>query len=123
MTLAMPVTYEIGTGRIRIIADGLYTYSEVVSAFTAAIDAAPARMPVLVDARGSRVNPPLQEIRDTARFADSISDGIGPRIALVVEGTLRFGLARMLATFGSTRGDLDYQAFRDHEEAERWLRE
>jgi hypothetical protein len=117
----MPVSSFVEPRRIRIVAEGEYSFEEVVCAFETAIAAAPRRLPVLVDARESRANPPYEELRSTALFAERIADRIGPKIAIVVEGALRYGLARMLSMLGSVDGPLEYGTFRDMERAEAWL--
>jgi hypothetical protein len=106
---------------IRIVAEGEHSYEEVVSAFEAAIREAGERQVVLVDARASLANPSHQEMRATASFGRRIAHAIGPRVALVVSGTLRYGLARMLSTLGNLLGELEYEAFHDLEQAERWV--
>ncbi len=118
----MAISYVLEPDFARIRAEGHYTYQEVVAAFLALVAEADRRLPILLDARESLANPDLGEMRLTAEFADSIAPQIGPRIALVVEGTLRFGLARMLAALGSREDRLEYRAFRDLVEAEDWLR-
>ena len=118
----MPLSYQVERDWILIRAEGEYSYCEVVEVFDEATTAARTRRPVLVDARTSRVAPPLQEMMDTATFARRISSQIGPRVALVVHGPLRYGLARMLGTLASGPGDsLCVNAFRELDEAERWL--
>lgn len=117
----MPVQSFVEPERIRIVAEGAHSFADVVLAFEAAIAVAPRRLSVLVDARLSTANPPYEELRSTALFADRISDRIGPRVALVVEGTLRYGLARMLSMLGSVNSPLEYATFRDMDSAEAWL--
>lgn len=119
----MPIRSFVEPTRIHVVAEGDHTFAEVVSAFETAIAAAPRRLPVLVDARESTANPPFEELRSTALFADRIADKIGPRIAIVVTGTLRYGLARMLSMLGSVNSSLHYGTFREMQSAEAWLAE
>lgn len=117
----MPIFACIEARWLRIEAVGRYSYDDVVEAFDGAIAKYEGRLPVLVDARHSLANPPYHELRATAAYADSIAHRIGPGVALVVDGVLRYGLARMLSAFGNTRGVIDYHPFHELREAERWL--
>ena len=113
--------FTVHESHIHVVAAGEYTYEDVVDAFEAAIEHAGTRLPVLVDARQSKANPPFDEMVQTAMFSQSIADDIGPRIALVVEGALRYGLARMLSSLAGTDGKLVFQPFREVESARAWL--
>ena len=117
----MAVSASIEPFWLRLEAEGLYTKDEVIGAFDGALPNVDARIAVLVDARRSRVNPPYHELQATAAYGDSIAHRIGPKVALVVDGLLRYGLARILVAFGSIGGKLEYCAFYDLEQAERWL--
>ncbi len=99
----------------------LFTVHETHIHVVAAGDYAQTRLPVLVDARQSRANPPFDEMVQTAMFSQSIAEDIGPRIALVVEGALRYGLARMLSSLAGTDGKLILQPFRKLESARDWV--
>lgn len=113
--------FTVHERHIHMVAAGEYSYEDVVDAFESAIEQAGTRLPVLVDARQSKANPPFDEMMQTAMFSQSIADDIGPRIALVVEGALRYGLARMLSALAGTDGRLVFQPFREVEPARDWV--
>jgi hypothetical protein len=75
---------------------------------------------VLVDLREAGFAPSSEEVRRIVDELGSRSDKFRNRIAMVAAGELSFGVARMLTSFAEARG-LRMAAFRDPEEAERWL--
>ncbi len=119
----MPVTYAIHDSHALMVAEGSYTFEEIVDGFECLVEESPRRLPLLVDARRSGANPPFDEMVQTAMFSLSIADDIGPRIALVVQGALRYGLARMLSSLAGVDGRLKFRTYLDMDAATAWLLE
>jgi hypothetical protein len=75
---------------------------------------------VVMDARGSDVNPNLADIKSMLATLHAVSSEFSGCWAVVVSDALRFGLARMASSLGSSLG-LKINAFHTPEEAKRWL--
>ena len=119
----MPLEYRVEPDLLVVVAKEEYDFAEVRDVFERAIRDPALRKPasVLIDARDSRQNPPVSEMEATARFAHGLRPSIGPRIAVVVSGSLRYGLGRMLALLTEPSG-YDMQVFRDLDAADAWIR-
>ena len=102
----MPIRWSI-EGRILLFAaEGEYELDDVRAALDAAI-AAPefeAPMCMLADARASEANPSVDQIQQTASYLATIRESFLPVWVLVVRGSLRYGLARMLSVFAGEFG-------------------
>lgn len=118
----MALSYRLEKDLLTVVAEGDFGLSDVEKVFHRALadPACPAQVWVLVDARRAVVNPPVGELRDTARFVASLGTRLHPRLALVVERDLLFGLGRMLGTFAERHG-LTLETFRDLQAARAWL--
>jgi hypothetical protein len=81
-----------------------------------------APMCMLADARDSVANPSFDEIQETASYLVSIREQFQPIWILVVRGSLRFGLARMLSVFTGEAG-IELMVQRDFDEGLRVARE
>lgn len=75
---------------------------------------------VLVDARGVTDAPSTPELRIIARDLTPLRDRGVEHIAVCAESTFIYGVARMFAVFAELIG-LRVAAFRDMDEARRWL--
>lgn len=75
---------------------------------------------ILVDGRESRAHPGFNAMRDLADFVLELHNSGLPRTALVVEGSLRFGLARMFGSLVEASG-WEFRIFREFEPSEAWL--
>ena len=120
----MPLSYEIVGGLLVVTAAGDYSFEEIRGLLDRAVadtrGASP--MAVLADARASRKNPPVSELRATASYIGTIRHAFGPRVAIVVGRASHYGLGRMLQAFLEPEG-LDLRIFRDLERARAWLEE
>ncbi|MDJ0848856.1 MAG: hypothetical protein QNK04_10800 [Myxococcota bacterium] len=107
-----------------VIAEGEYGLADVREALDAAIASPDFEAPMILfaDARESTANPSAAEVSQTARYLATIRQHFGPTWVLVVRGTLRYGLARMLSIFTSSSG-IDLRVHRDLEEGWRIVRE
>lgn len=107
---------------IRFSGDG--TPDEVKAAFVEALDACESAglKALLIDSRQSRVHPGFEAMRDLANFALALNASELPRTALIVQGSLQYGLARM---FGSLvdHAKWEFRIFRETHDAEAWLEE
>jgi hypothetical protein len=111
-------------GILRVDAEGEYGLADIRSALDAVIASPDFRAPmcVLADARRSLANPSADEVRRTAAYLGSIREHFLPTWIVVVQGSLRFGLARMLSAF-ARRYEIELLVHREFEEAERRARE
>ncbi len=119
-SIALPIRWEIQGRLLLFTAEGDYHLSDVRLALDAAI-ASPefhAPMCLFADARESTANPSAIEVRETAAYLGRIRDQFLPSWFLVVRGSLRYGLARMLGVFAEQYG-IDLQVHRDVEEGRR----
>jgi len=120
----MPCSYRIEGDLLYLLAEGHYELEDFEKLVHRALadPACPDPATLLVDARRAEVNPSTGDLRDSARFVGSLGRRIRPRLALVVERDLHFGLGRMFAAFAERHG-LNLGAFRDLDEARGWLAE
>ena len=118
----MPITFHFSDHIIWItlsgqysLEDGLQTYSAILRdpAFNEGMD-------LLFDARESKVNPSLAQVKERVVFLRSVVHHSSGRMAIVVSDALRYGLSRMLSTYAQMRG-MNIDVFRDVEEALCWL--
>lgn len=77
---------------------------------------------VLVDTRELDYVPSLEDARRFAELFRELKEHFTGCIAVVVEGTARFGVAQMLAMLLENRG-VQMGAFKDAQAAESWLAE
>lgn len=98
------------------------TTAEVKAAFLTAIESAESAglSRILIDSVDSTVHPAFDDMRDLARFAISLRKSKLPKTALIVRGTLQFGLARMFASLVEFT-DWEFRIFKTGAEAESWL--
>ena len=120
----MPIRCSIQDGVLLVTAEGRYDLDDVRSALDAAIASPEFRAPMclLADARDSDANPSVDEIQQTAIYLGSIRSRFRPTWILVVRGSLRFGLARMLSVFTGEAG-IELRVHRDLDEGWREPRE
>ena len=114
----MSVTYFIKDGVVIFVPAGQYGLDDLKAAYDAALSdpGFVTPMQIFVDARESRVNPPIEELRESAKFFGSMRPHFCEPWVIVVSEPLRYGLARMLSVFVEAYG-LNIQVFRDTEEA------
>ncbi len=121
----MPVSFHFDEGILVIVAVGEYPPEELMETVQAAVDkfAQSGRLPVLFDQRRSTslANRSTEDLKRLAAFGDSMSEYVGPRIAMVVEGDLEFGLDRMASAFMDESRSV--QVCRDLNTARQWLLE
>jgi hypothetical protein len=120
----MPIRWTIEKRVVLLTAEGEYHLTGVRSALDSAIasPAFQAPMCMLADARESDANPSIDEVQETARYLASIRDQFRPTWVLVVRGSLRYGLARMLSAF-TAQAEIELVVQRDFEEGWRIARE
>lgn len=81
----------------------------------------PGPMKILIDARGTRLEPSYEEISALARFVGTKMSRFGPRAAIVVSDDFHYGLARIGTAYASASG-IETEVFFSIREALRWLR-
>jgi Ni,Fe-hydrogenase I small subunit len=75
---------------------------------------------LLVDARTLDYTPTLHEAQEIRTMLHDVRESYRGRIAVVVDGTVRFGMARMVSTLVEPSG-IRMEAFRDLATARAWL--
>lgn len=95
----MAFSCQIDGDILRMTAEGEYQLSDIKAAMQAAIEDPAFQPPMwfVMDARDSRVNPPVSEMLDTAAYGRHIKDQFHPQWIIQVSGSLHYGLGRMLA--------------------------
>lgn len=109
---------------VRVHFSGKGTVEEIKTAWLEAIRVAKtgALPGILVDGRESKVHPGLDAMRDLALFATTLYRSGVPRTAVIVQGPLQYGLARMFSSLVEFSG-WEFRIFREVEPAEAWLEE
>ncbi len=120
----MPISCTIRDRVLLVAAEGEYGLADVREALDAAIASPEFESPMVLfaDARESASNPSASEVSQTASYLASIRHHFAPTWVLVVRGSLRFGLARMLSIFTASHG-IDLRVYRDLDEGWRVVRE
>ncbi|MCI0566674.1 MAG: hypothetical protein L0Z52_00610 [Acidobacteria bacterium] len=77
---------------------------------------------MIVDTRNLDYVPSLEDARRLAELFRELKSTVEGGIAVVVEGTARYGVAQMIATLLENRG-VRMAAFKDSAAAEAWLLE
>ena len=75
---------------------------------------------MLIDARAVEFTPSAHEIEQFARQLGRFKEDVRGRVAVLVEGSLEFGLARMTCSVAEANG-FPMRPFTDLEEARAWL--
>jgi hypothetical protein len=118
------VGYSIDSDIVVFQTSGEYGPDELRATLRAALadPALPAKPLILVDIRGSISiqKRSASEIAETARFVAALSAQFGPRLALVVDSDVAYGLMRIAAVHAA-QGGVDIQVFREFEPARAWL--
>lgn len=120
------MSYRLEGRLLVVIAEGHYPVQELKDVFEGAMRdpelPADARLVVDVSRSESLIRRSTPELRELERFFLGHAPRVGGRVALVVEGLVRFGLMRMAAAWVDLAG---YQArvFRDLEQARAWALE
>lgn len=60
--------------------------------------------PLLLDARGAKVNPSIEEIRAAVGVVAQLRDTFAPHVEIVVSSELHYGLSRVVAAFAEIAG-------------------
>ena len=120
----MPYEYRIDRDahRIHVRAWGQSTFEEGCEAaehLVADPDFIPA-LPILCDARGLEYLATYKEALAYRDMFERLRASFRGPIAIVVEGTARYGVSRMVASLAQLAG-VQVEAFRSVEDAEAWL--
>ena|SRR5215471_17791556 len=118
------IEFEPWAERVRVLGIGASRYEETEAEIRGlAVDARfrPGHG-ILVDTRGLDYVPSLEDARRFAELFREMKDAFSGGIAVVVDGTARFGVARMIATLLEMRG-VSMGAFQEPAAAEAWLAE
>lgn len=116
--------FSLENGRVTIELGTRFSPSDIAITMQAVLcheDFAPG-FHVLFDARGSEVNPSLQEIKEMLATTHQVAKHFSGRWAVVVSDPLRYGLARMASSLASPLG-MKMNAFHSLNEALSWLEE
>jgi hypothetical protein len=120
----MPVSYQIDSGILTVLAAGVYAPEDVPRTFLAALadPACPDPVGLLLDVRKSEVlsTRTAEQIRVVAEFLKPYAERIRRRCAVVVTLDAHYGLGRMGAVFAQGIG-VEAQVFRSPQEARGWL--
>ena len=118
------IQFEPWAERVRVLGYGKSHYEETEEAIRdLAADPRYLRgYGMLVDTRNLDYVPSLEDARRFAELFRGLKSTVEGGIALVVEGTARYGVAQMIATLLENRG-VTMAAFRDPTAAEAWLAE
>ena len=116
--------FEPWAERVRVLGSGRSDYQETETAIRGlAADPRYVRgYGMIVDTRGLDYVPSLEEAKRYAELFRELKLAFAGGIAVVVEGTARYGVAQMIATLLEIRG-IKMAAFRDMVAAEAWLAE
>lgn len=120
----MGVSYTILGDELLVAAVGAYGLEDL-KRLLADVVADPRRTDrtrIIVDAREAGVNPPANELRQTADLLNNVKEILQPRCAVVVSGTLHYGLGRMLSLYAELH-EIDLGVFRTLDEAREWIRD
>ena len=118
------IEFEPWAERVRVLGSGESHYEETTEAIRG-LAADPRYLPgygVIVDARDLAYVPTLEDAKRYAELFRGLKSSFEGGIAVIVEGTMRYGVAQMIATLLENRG-VTMAAFRDPAAAEAWLSE
>lgn len=118
----MPISYQISGKTIRVTLSGK-NETDDIRQVVARILSDPAfadDLHLLLDSRESTANPSVAQIRARAVLLKSVVEDRPVRIAFLVSGTLRYGLARMFSVYAQMEG-LNIEVFKDIDEACHWI--
>lgn len=112
-------------GRILVVRSGpRFTSEDLRDAFQQAVadERFQAPMWLLFDNRGSKESAPMNEIRARVEFVEGMArlGSIGKKVAVVVDSTLHYALARQGEGFSNPEA-LEIRVFRGVDEAREWL--
>lgn len=122
----MPYRYTIDREArlVTVVGEGLGGLAET-EALMRALSAELTPLPdyrILVDALALDYTPTLAEAQQIRTILHDLRDSYRGRIAVVVEGAVRFGVTRMVSSLVESSG-IHMEAFRDLESARAWLAE
>lgn len=118
------IRFEPWAARVRVLGSGTSHYEETEKAIRGLV-ADPRYLGgfgVIVDTRALDYIPSLEEAKRYAELFRDLKSAFAGGIAVVVEGTARYGVAQMIATLLENRG-VGMAAFKDPTAAEAWLAE
>ncbi|MCI0656908.1 MAG: hypothetical protein L0170_07540 [Acidobacteria bacterium] len=118
------IQFEPWAERVRVLGSGPSHYEETAEAIRG-LAADPRYLRgygMIVDTRNLDYVPSLEDARRLAELFRGLKSTVEGGIAVVVEGTARYGVAQMIATLLENRG-VTMAAFRDPASAEAWLAE
>jgi hypothetical protein len=118
------IQFEPWAERVRVLGSGQSHYEETAEAIRG-LTADPRYLHgygVIVDTRDLAYVPTLEDAKRYAELFRGLKSSFQGGIAVVVEGTARYGVAQMIATLLENRG-VTMAAFRDSAAAEAWLAE
>jgi hypothetical protein len=120
----MPYRYTIDSDArlITVVGEGLadLAATEALMRSVAADLAHHPDFDALVDARALDYMPTFREAQEIRSMLQGLRDSYRGRVAVVVEGAVRFGVTRMVSQLLEANG-IRMEAFRDLESARAWL--
>ncbi len=118
----MAVTYEAISGFLTLRLEGEHSLAQEREALARALVSPEleVRAALLVDARRSTTNPPGASIAERARCLGQLLECLLPRCAVLVSGSLHYGLARMFAVHAERYG-VTVGVFTDERDARSFL--
>jgi hypothetical protein len=122
----MPYRYSIDTDArlVMVVGEGTADLA-ATEALMRALSVDVATRPdfdALIDVRALDFMPTFREAQEIRAILQDVRDDYQGRIAVVVEGTVRFGVTRMVSQLIEASG-IRMEAFHDMESARAWLAE
>ena len=118
----MAVEYQIENGYLRVVLVGSFDSADL-KAMAESIRQDPAfkaDLNLLVDNRPSTMVAGPDDVRERVEYLATVREYLGPRVAVLVDTTVHYGLARMANLLGDSR-QLNIEVFTDEDEAIGWL--
>jgi len=118
----VPISYGFDGDVVHFNADGELSNAVVRAGLEAATKDRAFRpgMSILMHDQGSDYQVSSDEAYEAARDLSELTKLYSPHIAVVVHEDVKYGLGRMIAAYCERHG-IDFQVFRDFENARQWL--
>ncbi len=118
----MAITYKILKNQVIITTKGDFTASDLDITFSDLVSDPKFTkgLNLLVHDLSTSFVPSSDEIENAAKFLDSMLKNFAPKIAVVVNKEVKFGMGRMLENFCEMR-KISLRVFKEIEEAQDWL--
>jgi hypothetical protein len=118
----MGILHRIDSDIVEVIVAGHFSIDELLTGFRLMLEdeRLPSKSLLLINTTASEEIPPLEVIERIASILSSGREKLGPRMAILVAQTVRYGRARQLGMLLEYAGILS-QPFYDRKTAVEWL--